>query len=77
MARMSSEHVRCLAGALRREQPDLQMLAEDGRRIAGHRSLVALASPLLAKILAEHDLAERVTTIYVPARSKAVLAFKR
>ena len=77
MARMSAEHVRCLAAALQRERPDLQMLSEDGKRIASHRSLAALASPLLAKILAEHDLAERVTTIYVPARSKAVLAFKR
>ena len=48
--RMSPEHKRCLAVALKKQRMDLHFFGLDGGKILGHSSLVCLASPMLAKV---------------------------
>jgi hypothetical protein len=62
---------------MRRQRPDLRLVAGDGVGVAGHISLLCLHSPALARILAGHDQAEAITTVSIPATSAAVRAFNR
>ena len=48
---MSPEHAHWLSLALKRQRADLQFVGSDGSKVAGHQSLVSLASPMLAQVL--------------------------
>ena len=61
---LSPRHVAAMVRAMRRHHPDLLLIsAEDGQKIAGHRSVLCLFSPTLAALLAEHDQGEAILKV--------------
>ena len=57
---------------LRQLEPDLALVAEQGSRVKVHSSLIALLSPIVAKLLANNPGSECIT---LPVSPPALLAF--
>jgi len=75
---LSPRHVATMVRALRRRHPDLLLIsAEDGQKIAGHRSVLCLFSPTLAALLAEHEQGEAILKVFLEVSSIGLFAFHR
>ena len=75
---LSPRHVAAMVRAMRRHHPDLLLIsAEDGQKIAGHRSVLCLFSPTLAALLAEHDQGEAILKVFLEVTSIGLFAFHR
>ena len=66
-----------LAQSLQIHRPDLVLIAEDGSKILGHRSLLSLFSPVFRQLLPEHDQQENLLALSLPFQSDTVFAFHR
>ena len=66
-----------LAQSLQIHRPDLVLIAEDGRKILGHRSLLSLFSPVFRQLLPEHDQQENLLALSLPFQSDIIFAFHR
>jgi hypothetical protein len=75
---LSQRHVACAVRAARRRPPDLLLIAaEDGQKIAGHRSLLCLFSPTFAALLSGHDQGEGIIKVFLEVSSIGLFAFHR
>ena len=74
--RESSSKV-ALAQSLSIHRPDLVLIAEDGRKILGHRSLLSLFSPVFRQLLPLHDQHESLLALSLPFSSEPLFAFHR
>ena len=74
--RESSSKV-ALAQSLSVHRPDLVLIAEDGRKILGHRSLLSLFSPVFRQLLPLHDQHESLLALSLPFTSEPLFAFHR
>ena len=74
--RESSSKV-ALAQSLSMHRPDLVLIAEDGRKVLGHRSLLSLFSPVFRQLLPLHDQHESLLALSLPFASEPLFAFHR
>ena len=74
--RESSSKV-ALAQSLSVHRPDLVLIAEDGRKTLGHRSLLSLFSPVFRQLLPLHDQHESLLALSLPFTSEPLFAFHR
>ena len=74
--RESSSKV-ALAQSLSVHRPDLVLIAEDGRKILGHRSLLSLFSSVFRQLLPLHDQHESLLALSLPFTSEPLFAFHR
>ena len=66
-----------LAQSLSIHRPDLVLIAEDGKKILGHRSLLSLFSPVFRQLLPLHDQQESIVALSLPFSSEPLFAFHR
>ena len=66
-----------LAQSLSIHRPDLVLIAEDGGKVLGHRSLLSLFSSVFRQLLPLHDQHESLLALSLPFTSEPLFAFHR
>ena len=64
-----------LAQSLSIHRPDLVLIAEDGGKVLGHRSLLSLFSSVFRQLLPLHDQHESLLALSLPFTSEPLFAF--